>query len=151
MSESYWLTCKYYWISGQFILNFMIKSISNRSTFKTWSPKLCKAISVSAYHDDLWSFAQIAISVLDRRKGFTFDRTHSQRTNAYKSAKGFRWTSLTISYTRSTTYKSVKGSWLTSLTISYTRSAVYKSISASWLTSLINFYAFYTCITTYKK
>jgi hypothetical protein len=32
--------------------------------------------------NDLWSFAQMEISIPDRLKGLTFDRTHDQRTNA---------------------------------------------------------------------
>jgi hypothetical protein len=74
----------------------MIGSNSDRSAFKAWSPKPRKAINVYAHHDDLRSFAQLAISVLDRRNGLTSDRTHDQRTNAYKLARGSWLTSLTI-------------------------------------------------------
>jgi hypothetical protein len=49
----------------------------------------------------------------------------------YKSARGSRLTSLTISYTRSTTYKSVRDSRWAYLTISYTRSTTYKSVMGS--------------------
>jgi hypothetical protein len=76
----------------------MIGSISDQSAFKARSPELCKVISISVHHDDLRSFAQIEISVSGRRKGLSFDRTHDQRTNAYKSGRGSRLTSLTISY-----------------------------------------------------
>jgi hypothetical protein len=55
-----------------------------------------RAISVYAHHDDLWSFAQLAISIPGRRKRLTFDHTHGQRTNAYKSVRGSWLTSLTI-------------------------------------------------------
>jgi hypothetical protein len=41
-------------------------------------------INIYAQHDDLWRFAQLAISVPDRRKGLTFDHTHGQQTKAYK-------------------------------------------------------------------
>jgi hypothetical protein len=74
----------------------MIGSNSDRSAFKARSPEPRKAISVCAHHDDLWSFAQLAISVPDWHKGLTSDRTHSQRTNAYKLARGSWLTSLTI-------------------------------------------------------
>jgi hypothetical protein len=39
---------------------------------------------LSKHHDDLRSFAQLAVSNPDRRKGLTSDRTHGQRINAYK-------------------------------------------------------------------
>jgi hypothetical protein len=48
-------------------------------------------------------------------------------------------------------YKSARGFRLTSWTISYTHSATYKSVRGSRLTSLIIFYTFYTCIAAYKK
>jgi hypothetical protein len=54
-------------------------------------------ISVSTHHDDVRSFAQIAISILIDVRGL-----------------------LLIARTRSVTYKSVRGSQLMSLTISYT-------------------------------
>jgi hypothetical protein len=79
----------------------MIESISDRSAFKTQSLESRKAISVSAHHDDLQSFAQIAINIPDRRKGLTFDRTHGQPTNMDKLVRGSRLTPLTISYTHS--------------------------------------------------
>jgi hypothetical protein len=82
--------------SRQSALSFMIGSNNDRSTFKAQSPEPRKAISVYAHHDDLRSFAQLAISVPDRRKGLSSDRTHGQRTNAYKSAMGSWLTSLTI-------------------------------------------------------
>jgi hypothetical protein len=87
ISKSYCLMCKYSLISGQSALSLMIKSISDRSAFKARFPKSHKAVSVSAYHDDLRSFTQIAISVPDRRKVLTSDRMHSQRTNMYKSVR----------------------------------------------------------------
>jgi hypothetical protein len=74
----------------------MIGSNNDRSAFKVRSPKPRKAISIYTYHDDLWSFAQLAISVPNRCKRLTFDRTYSQRTNAYKLARGSWLTSLTI-------------------------------------------------------
>jgi hypothetical protein len=82
--------------SSQSALSFMIGSNSDRSTFKARSPELCKAISVYAHHDDLRSFAQLAISVPDRCRGLTSDRIHDQETNAYKSARGSWLTFLTI-------------------------------------------------------
>jgi hypothetical protein len=94
----------------------MIGSISDQSAFKARFSEPCKAISVSTHHDDPRSHAQIEISVTDRCKGLTFNRTHSQRTNAYKSARGSWLTSLIISYTFYTcsiTYKKVRGSRLT--------------------------------------
>jgi hypothetical protein len=57
---------------------------------------MCKAINVYAHHDDMRNFTQLAISVPDRCKGLTSDRTHNQRTNAYKSVRGSSLTSLTI-------------------------------------------------------
>jgi hypothetical protein len=57
---------------------------------------MCKVINVYAHHDDMRNFTQLAISVPDRRKGLTFDRTHNQRTNVYKSVRGSSLTSLTI-------------------------------------------------------
>jgi hypothetical protein len=80
----------------QSALSFMIESNNDWSTFKVWSLQPCKAINVYAHHDDLWIFAQLAISIADRRKGLTSDHTHDERTNAYKSARGFWLTSLTI-------------------------------------------------------
>jgi hypothetical protein len=46
----------------------MIGSNIDQSAFKVQSPKSRKAISVYAHHDDLGRFAQLAISVPDRRK-----------------------------------------------------------------------------------
>jgi hypothetical protein len=80
----------------QSALSFMIGSNNDRSAFKAWSPEPRKVISVYAHHDDLWSFAQLAISVPDRRKGLTSDHKHDQRTNAYKSIRGSWLMSLTI-------------------------------------------------------
>jgi hypothetical protein len=80
----------------QSALSFMIGLNSDRSAFKVWSPEPCKAISVYAHHDDLWSFAQLAISVPDQRTGLTSDHMHSQRTNAYKSVRGSWLAYLTI-------------------------------------------------------
>jgi hypothetical protein len=77
-------------------LSFMIGSNIDWLTFKAWSLKSRKTISVYAHHDDLWSFVQSAISVPDQRKGLTSDRTHDQRTNAYKSVRGSWLTSLAI-------------------------------------------------------
>jgi hypothetical protein len=82
--------------SRQSALSFMIGSNSDRSAFKAWSSEPCKAISVYAHHDDLRSFAQLATSVTDRRKGLTSNCTHSQWTNTYKSVRGSWLTSLTI-------------------------------------------------------
>jgi hypothetical protein len=112
INESYCLTCKYSWISGQSALSFMIGSVSNRLAFKALSLEPRKAISISAHHDDPRSFAQIEINILDQHKGLTFDRMHSQRTNTYKSARGSRLIPLTISYTfytRNTAYISARG------------------------------------------
>jgi hypothetical protein len=72
----------------QSALSFMVGSNSDQSAFKARSPEPHKAISVYVHHDDLRSFAQLAISVPDRRKGLTSDRTHVQQTNAYKSVRG---------------------------------------------------------------
>jgi hypothetical protein len=74
----------------------MIGSSSDWSAFRAWSPKPRKVISVYAHHDDLWSFAQLAISVPNRCNGLTSDRTHDQRTNTYKSARGSWLMFLTI-------------------------------------------------------
>jgi hypothetical protein len=82
--------------SRQSALSFMIRSNSDRSAFKTRSPESRKTISIYAHHDDLWSFTQLAISVLNWRKGLTSDRTHNQWTNAYKSARDSWLMSLTI-------------------------------------------------------
>jgi hypothetical protein len=149
-------------------------------SFQSTIPKSRKAISVSTHHDDLWSFAQLAISIPDRRKELTFDRTHDQRTDVYKSTKGSRLMSLIISYTfytRSAVYKSVRRSWLMSLTISYTFTrasphtkskgllidAPYRfyyfqhahwhvqKARGSWSTLHTNSTTFSTCITAYKK
>jgi hypothetical protein len=86
----------------------MIGSISDLLAFKAWSPELCEVISISAHHGDFQSFAQIAISVPDRRKWLTSDGTHGQWTNAQTSARGSWLASLIISYpfyTRSVMYK----------------------------------------------
>jgi hypothetical protein len=89
--------------SRQSALSFMIGSNNDRSTFKVRSPEPHKAISIYAHQDDMWSFAQLAISIPDRHKGLTFNRMHGQRTNAYKSARGSWLMSLTIIlFTRST-------------------------------------------------
>jgi hypothetical protein len=77
----------------------MIRLISNQLVFKARSLEPRKAISILAYHDDLRSFAQIAISIPNWCKGLTSDHMHGQRTNAYKSIKDSQLTSLTISYT----------------------------------------------------
>jgi hypothetical protein len=82
--------------SRQSALSFMIESNNDRSAFKLRSPEPRKTISVYAHHGDLWNFAQLAISVPDRCKRLTSDRTHGQRTNAYKLARGSWLTSLTI-------------------------------------------------------
>jgi DsbC/DsbD-like thiol-disulfide interchange protein len=66
-NESCLLICKYSWILGQSALNFMIGSNSDRSAFKEQSSELRKTISISVHHDNPRSFAQIEISVLDRR------------------------------------------------------------------------------------
>jgi hypothetical protein len=68
----------------QSALSFMIGSNSDRSVFKARPPEPRKTINVYAHHDDLWSFAQLAISVPDWRKGLISDRTRGQRTNTYK-------------------------------------------------------------------
>jgi hypothetical protein len=89
----------------------MIGSNSDRSAFKARSLEPCKVISVYAHHDDLWSFAQLAISVPDQRKGLISDRTHSQQTNTYKLVRGFWLTSLTtILFTRIAPCTKSKGS-----------------------------------------
>jgi hypothetical protein len=80
----------------QSALSFMIGSNNDWSAFKARSPKPRKATSIYADHDDLWSFAQLAINVPDRCKVLTFDRMHGQWTNTYKSARGSWLTSLTI-------------------------------------------------------
>jgi hypothetical protein len=82
--------------SRQSDLSFMIRSNSDRSVFKARSPEPRKPISVYAHHDDLRSFIQLAISVPDRCKGLTSDRTHGQRTNTCKLIRGSWLTSLTI-------------------------------------------------------
>jgi hypothetical protein len=74
----------------------MIGSYSDWSAFKARSSELREAISVYAHHDNLWSFAQLAISVPDRRKWLTSNFTHGQWTNAYKSARSSWLMSLTI-------------------------------------------------------
>jgi hypothetical protein len=56
----------------------MIGSISDRSVFKERSLKPRKAISVSAHHDDLQSFVQLAISVPDWHNELTFNLKHGQ-------------------------------------------------------------------------
>jgi hypothetical protein len=124
--------------SKQSALSFMIGSNSDRSAFKVRSPEPRKAISVYAHHDNLWSFAQLSISVPDRRKGLTSDRTHDHWTNAYKSARGSWLTSQTIIlfYTRSTAYKKQGGSWSTLHTSSTTfsmRFTAYKKQGAPYV------------------
>jgi hypothetical protein len=74
----------------------MIGSNSDRSAFKPWSSEPHKAINVYAHHDNLRKFSQLAISVPDRCKGLTYDRTYGQWTNAYKSARGSWLISLNI-------------------------------------------------------
>jgi hypothetical protein len=74
----------------------MIGSNSDRSAFNARSPEPHKAISVYAHHDDLRSFAQLVISVPDRRKSLTSDHTHGQWTNVHKSARGSWLMSLAI-------------------------------------------------------
>jgi hypothetical protein len=85
--------------SSQSALSFIIGSDIDRSAFKARSSEPRKMISIYAHHNDLRSSAQLAISVLDRRKRLTSDRMHGQRTNAYKSVRGFR---LTVSYSAKT-------------------------------------------------
>jgi hypothetical protein len=91
-------------------LSFIIGSDIDRLAFKAQSSEPCKAISVYAHHDDLWSFAQLTISIPDRRKGLISDRTHGQWTTVYKSARG-SWLAVPYSaktytfYMRSTAYK----------------------------------------------
>jgi hypothetical protein len=104
-------------------------------SFQSVIPETAQGDKRFCHHDDPQSFAQIAISIPDRCKGLTFDPTHSQWANMYKSVRGSRLTSLTVSYTCSSMYKSIRGSRLTSLTISYTPSATYKSARGSRLTS----------------
>jgi hypothetical protein len=82
--------------SRQSALSFMIESNSDRSAFKAWSSEPRKTISVYVHHDDMRSFAQLAISVPDPRKGLTSYRTHGQWTNTYKSDRCSWLTSLTI-------------------------------------------------------
>jgi hypothetical protein len=74
----------------------MIGSNSDRSAFKARSSEPHKTKSVYVHQEDLRSFAQLAISVPDRCKGLTSDRTHDQRTNAYKSVRSSWLMSLTI-------------------------------------------------------
>jgi hypothetical protein len=50
-------------------------------SYQSAIPEPHKAISIFAHHDDPRSFAQIEISVLDRREGLTSNRTHGQQTN----------------------------------------------------------------------
>jgi hypothetical protein len=50
-SESYLLTCKCSWILGQSTVSFMIRSISDRSTFKTKTKKLHEAQKYCHYND----------------------------------------------------------------------------------------------------
>jgi hypothetical protein len=64
--------------SRQSALSFMIGSNNDRSAFKARSPESRKAISVYAHLDDMRSFAQLAISVPNRRKGLTSDHMHGQ-------------------------------------------------------------------------
>jgi hypothetical protein len=96
--------------SRQSALSFIIGLNNDRSAFKARSQEPRKAISVYAHHDNLQSFAQLAISVPDRRKRLTSDRRHGQQTNTYKSARGSRsvvpYSAKTyVFYTCSTTYK----------------------------------------------
>jgi hypothetical protein len=94
----------------QSALSFIIRSNSDRSAFKSRSPESCKAISIYAHHNDLWSFTQLAISVPDRRKGLTSNRTHGQWTNVYKSVRGSWLMSLTIIlFTRVASHTKSKG------------------------------------------
>jgi hypothetical protein len=58
----------------------MIRSNNDRLAFKARFPEPRKAISIYAHHDDLWSFAQLAISVPDRRKGAYF-WSHARSAN----------------------------------------------------------------------
>jgi hypothetical protein len=108
----------------------MIGSNNDRSSFKAWSPETSKAIRVYTHHDDLWSFAQLAISVPDQHKGFTSDRMHSQQTNVYKSVRAPDWHPQPSYFcTRITAYKKLRGSRSTFHTscISFTtRFAAYK-------------------------
>jgi hypothetical protein len=62
----------------QFALSFMIGSNNDRSAFKARSLEPRKVISVYAHHDNLQTFAQLAISVSDQRKGLTSDHMHDQ-------------------------------------------------------------------------
>jgi uncharacterized protein YneR len=60
----------------QSALSFVIGLNNDRSAFKARSSESRKVINVYAHHDDLWSFAQLVISVPDRRNELTFDRMH---------------------------------------------------------------------------
>jgi hypothetical protein len=62
----------------QSALSFMIGSNSDQSTFKARSLKPHEAIIVYAHHDNLQSFAQLAINIPDRHKGLTSDRMDGQ-------------------------------------------------------------------------
>jgi hypothetical protein len=59
-------------------------------------------MSVSAHYDNLWSFAQIAISISNWCKGLTSNRTHGQWTNVYKNQGAPDWRPLSslIHFTR---------------------------------------------------
>jgi hypothetical protein len=77
------LTCKYLVFQAiRFKFHDQIKQ--RPISFQSVIPEPRKAINVYAHHDNLRSFAQLAISVPDRRNGLTSDCTHSQPTNAYK-------------------------------------------------------------------
>jgi hypothetical protein len=59
-------------------------------------------MSVSAHYDNLWSFAQIAISISNWCKGLTSNHTHGQWTNVYKNQGAPDWRPLSslIHFTR---------------------------------------------------
>jgi hypothetical protein len=65
-------------------------------------------MNIYAHYDDVRSFAQIEISVQDRCKELTSDRTYDHESTCKKSARGSQLMPLTISYTfytRITAYK----------------------------------------------
>jgi hypothetical protein len=120
----------------QSALSFIIGLNNDRSAFKARSQEPCKAISIYAHHDNLQSFAQLAISVPNRRKGLTSDRRHGQQTNTYKSARGSRsvvpYSAKTYVFTRAAPRTKSKGLLIGGPLLS-------------------NFFAFYMLSTAYKK
>jgi hypothetical protein len=136
----------------------MIRSDSNWLAFQAWPLGRHKAMSISAHYDDLWSFAQIAISILNWRKRLTSDRTHGQRTYVYKKRRVPDWHSLSsILYFLHTQrhIQKARSFWLTSLIIYlmlfYTCSDAYKKLRCSRLTFLIIYLMLFICTTLCTK